>query len=116
MAQVGEMITSLSPLARLDEMHPTLVKFSVPAQREQRQLEGEGAYGHDAEAGLASYAAVHGVRGEGDGRSTRRRAGGVTGGLSLAAAFNTIEERKEELKVRGVDEGAGVDIKQSLSK
>ena len=74
------MITGLSPLARLDEMHPTLAKFSVPALREQRQLDG--------------------VRGEDHGTWSRQGADGVTGGLSLAAAFKIIEERKEELEVR----------------
>lgn len=31
MDRVKEMFHDLSPLARLDEMHPTLAKFSIPA-------------------------------------------------------------------------------------
>lgn len=65
------MVRTLSPLARLDEMHPTLAKFSIPSGR---QIAG------DSHVGMTSF----------DG-----------GGLSLAAAFESIEDRKAELQVRG---------------
>lgn len=67
------MIRGLSPLARLDEMHPTLAKFSIPAWGE---LSGKRARS----------------RGGGDGALS-------TGGLSLSKAFETIEARKAELEV-----------------
>eukprot|EP00903_Cladosiphon_okamuranus_P005738 g5694.t1 len=74
MPQVKEMIQELSPTARLDEMHPTLAKFSVPAGRELRE----------------------GGVGSGDGGT-----GGAvpTEGLSLSRAFETIEARKTELQI-----------------
>lgn len=60
MVQVVDMIGRLSPLARLEERHPTLVKFSIPARYTNPSSTEE---------------------------------------LSLAAAFETIESRKEELHV-----------------
>lgn len=65
MVQVVDMIGRLSPLARIEERHPTLVKFSIPACRHTKPSSTEE--------------------------------------LSLAAAFETIESRKEELHV-SVDE------------
>lgn len=62
MAQVVNMIDRLSPLARLEERHPTLVKFSIPARTS-----------HDTKSSSTE--------------------------LSLSAAFETIEARKEELQV-----------------
>lgn len=77
MPQVKEMIGGLSPLARLDEMHPTLAKFSIPAGREpsERHPGGSESGGGGGGGGTAS-----------------------TGGLSLSRAFETIEARKAELQ------------------
>lgn len=81
MPKVKEMIQGLSPIARLDEMHPTLAKFSVPAGREL------------SERHAGSSASV---------REGGRGGGGdvPTGGLSLSRAFETIEARKAELQAR----------------
>lgn len=78
MSKVTEMVGALSPLARLDEMHPSLAKFSVPAAGELC----------DRPPARAS-AGGEGVAGE-----------VATGGLSLSKAFETIESRKTELQVR----------------
>eukprot|EP00752_Nemacystus_decipiens_P003898 g3578.t3 len=85
MPQVKEMIQGLSPLARLDEMHPTLAKFSVPAGRELSQRRPG-----------SSESGAGGARGGGNGGG-----GGAvpTGGLSLSRAFETIEARKAELQI-----------------
>lgn len=79
MPQVRDMIFSLSPLARLDEMHPTLAKFNIPAKGQER-------------GGLA-------VAGGGASKSADV-AGLSTAGLSLSKAFETIEARKDKLNVR----------------
>lgn len=77
MPQVTEMVRDLSPLARLDEMHPTLAKFSISAGGERQDLStGNGDGGR---VGLSKAA-----------------------GLSLSRAFETIEARKDELQVWGV--------------
>lgn len=83
MPQVKEMIRGLSPLARLDEMHPTLAKFSVPAGRELN----EGHAGSSESRGGGSG-------GGGGGGAVS------TAGLSLSRAFETIEARKAELQAR----------------
>lgn len=74
------MIRSLSPSARLDEMHPTLAKFSIPAggelsERRARSIGGRGGDGRVVDGATS------------------------TGGLSLSKAFETIEARKAELQV-----------------
>lgn len=79
MTQVTEMIRGLSPLARLEEMHPTLVKFSIPAGGER--------------AGLKSPVASTGGWLGSEALSPA--------GLSLSSAFEMIEARKDELQVRG---------------
>lgn len=66
-------------MARLDEMHPTLAKFSIPAGGEQSE-------GH-----------ARSRRGRGDGRVVDGATS--TAGLSLSKAFETIEARKTELQV-----------------
>lgn len=77
MPKVTEMVGALSPLARLDEMHPSLAKFSVPAA------------GELGDRPPARTGAGEGVTGE-----------VAMGGLSLSKAFETIESRKTELQVR----------------
>ena len=83
MPRVVDMIGRLSPLARLEEMHPTLAKFSIPAG------------GGDREGFSESYGTAGG---EGNGDREDARSSQVE--LSLSAAFETIEARKEELEVR----------------
>lgn len=73
------MIRGLSPLARLDEMHPTLAKFSIPAGGELREQRVSNRGGG-------------GISNDGDGPMS-------TDGLSLSKAFETIEARKAELQV-----------------
>lgn len=75
MPAVTALIRKLSPLARVEEMHPMLGKFSIPA--------GGAIFSGDEEGSA-----------EGQG-STEARAS-----LSLAAAFESIEAVKEELEVR----------------
>ncbi|CAB1110288.1 unnamed protein product [Ectocarpus sp. CCAP 1310/34] len=77
MPKVTEMVGTLSPLARLDEMHPSLAKFSVPAA------------GELGDRPPARTGAGEGVTGE----------VAMMGGLSLSKAFETIESRKTELRV-----------------
>lgn len=69
------MVHSLSPLVRLDEMHPTLAKFSIPKGGERGSGDG-------------------GAAGAGEGR-----AGSSPSGLSLSKAFEVIEANKDELEV-----------------
>ncbi len=91
------MVRGLSPLARLDEMHPTLAKFSVPAGGRLGEGRGgsSGGEGDDDDGG--------GGGGGGGGGTTS-----ATGGLSLSKAFETIEARKAELEVRRGGPGVGV--------
>lgn len=69
------MVRGLSPLVRLDEMHPTLAKFSIPKGGERG---GGGGGAAEAEDG---------------------RAGSSPSGLSLSKAFEVIEASKDELEV-----------------
>lgn len=71
------MVHGLSPLVRLDEMHPNLAKFSIPKGGE-RGGGGGGGGATEAEDG---------------------RAGSSPSGLSLSKAFEVIEASKEELEV-----------------
>lgn len=103
MPQVTDMVRTLSPLARLDEMHPTLAKFSIPAGR---QIEGDVHVG--------TTASLHDAGVSGDGKTRRRVASG--GGLSLAAAFESIEARKKELQVRGSAAGVAKHPPASCSR
>lgn len=80
MPQVTEMIRGLSPLARLDELHPTLAKFSIPAGGELSERHASS-------------------RGGGGGNGRVVEGPTSTGGLSLSKAFETIEARKAELQV-----------------
>ena len=84
MPQVSDMIRGLSPLARLEEMHPTLAKFSIPAGREVA-----GSDGGQSDAGF--------------GRDEGRESAEGLRGLSLSKAFETIEARKAELEVGPTD-------------
>lgn len=77
MPQVSDMIRGLSPLARLEEMHPTLAKFSIPAGREMTTDSDNGGLGGDE----------------------KRQSWEGLSGLSLSKAFETIEARKAELEV-----------------
>lgn len=72
--RVTELIRGLSPLARVEELHPTLAKFSVPAGR---QIGGAGS----------------------SSRSSSSGGGASLAGLSLAEAFEGIEANKEKLQV-----------------
>lgn len=94
MSQVKEMIQGLSPLARLDEMHPTLAKFSIPAGRElSERRPGSSESGGGGGATIGGGGGAHSTGG---------------GGLSLSRAFETIEARKAELQARrGVGWGVG---------
>lgn len=76
MPAVTALIRKLSPLARVEEMHPMLGKFSIPA--------GGAIYSGDEQ----------GVGRGGKGSSE------APASLSLAAAFESIEAVKEELEVR----------------
>lgn len=86
MPQVTELVRSLSPLARLDEMHPTLAKYSIPSGGEINGGSHEGC-------GMR----MRGVAG--DEKEAGTAPAGGRGGLSLAAAFESIERRKEGLQV-----------------
>lgn len=81
MPEVKEMIRGLSPLAKLDEMHPTLAKFSIPAGRELSERHAGSSEGGGGGGGSGAVS---------------------TGGLSLSRAFETIEARKAELQARRV--------------
>lgn len=87
MPQVSAMIRGLSPLARLEEMHPTLAKFSIP--------EGGEMTTDSLDAGRSGS----GGRLGGDESDERRQSWEGLNGLSLSKAFETIEARKAELEV-----------------